>query len=290
LSRVKGVMTRARPERLRRETAALFFPFDLFGSGGTARGAELLADAFREMLDDNKRERKPTRARAYTNRVRIEEFSFKTPADYQSWHADARGAIRRALQKKEFLLWITGNHLGVLPVYEELGPDTLVLQLDAHLDIYHLSDCTEELCHGNFLLHAGAPLPAIINGGSRELLLPPEHVAKYYRQVFTATELAVAPDAVLREIRQACAAAKSVFLDIDCDVFDPAFFPAVTNPLPFGIDPRMLLRLVDAAWSEKVAGLALSEFDPARDINDRSLATLLWLLEFVLLKRHEGTC
>jgi agmatinase len=287
---MKGAMTRGRREKRRRQTAALFFPFDLFGSGGTARGAELLADAFREMLDDNKRERKPTRARAYTNRVRIEEFSFKTPADYQSWHADARDAIRRALQKKEFLLWITGNHLGVLPVYEELGPDTLVLQLDAHLDIYHLSDCTEELCHGNFLLHAGAPLPAIINGGSRELLLPPEHVAKYYRQVFTAAELAVAPDAVLREIRQACAAAKSVFLDIDCDVFDPVFFPAVTNPLPFGIDPRMLLRLVDAAWSEKVAGLALSEFDPARDINDRSLATLLWLLEFVLLKRHERTC
>jgi hypothetical protein len=51
----------------------------------------------------------------------------------------------------------------------------------------------------------------------------------------------------------------------------------------------MLLRLVDAAWSENVVGLALSEFDPARDINDRSLATLLWLLEFVLLKRHEGT-
>ena len=132
-------------------------------------------------------------------------------------------------------------------------------------------------------------MPAITNLGSRELLLPPEHIAKYYRQVFAAEELAVEPDAVLREIRQACAAAKSVFLDIDCDVFDPAFFPAVTNPLPFGIDPRMLLGLVDASWSENVVGLALSEFDPARDINDRSLATLLWLLEFVLLKRHEGT-
>jgi arginase family enzyme len=286
---MKDTMTRGRPEKLRCQTAALFLPFDLFGSGGTARGAEQLADAFREMLGDNKRERKATRARAYTNRVRIEEFSFKTPADYHTWRADARQAILHALQEREFLLWVSGNHLGVLPVYEALGPDTLILQLDAHLDIYHLSDCTEELCHGNFLLHAEEPLPGIMNLGSRELLLPPEHVGKYYRQVFAAEELAVAPEAVLREIRQACAEAKSLFLDIDCDVFDPAFFPAVTNPLPFGIDPRMLLRLVDAAWSEKVAGLALSEFDPARDINDRSLATLLWLLEFVLLKRHEGT-
>src|SRR5205823_12974638 len=92
------------------KTTALFFPFDLFGSAGTARGAELLADAFREMLDDNQRERKPTRAQAYTKGVRIEEFCFPSLAAYQDWRTEARQAIRRAFQKREFLLWITGNH------------------------------------------------------------------------------------------------------------------------------------------------------------------------------------
>src|SRR5262249_24633689 len=51
------------------KTAALFFPFDLFGSPGAGKGAELLADAFREMLADNQREQVPTRARAYQHRV-----------------------------------------------------------------------------------------------------------------------------------------------------------------------------------------------------------------------------
>ena len=79
-----------------------------------------------------------------------------------------------------------------------------------------------------------------------------------------------------------------VLVDIDCDVFDPAFFPGSANPLPFGMSPQLLLRFLDAAWSDKVVGLAISEFDPARDVRDQSLATLIWLLEHILLKRHES--
>jgi agmatinase len=273
------------------KTTALFFPFDLFGSAGAGRGAELLADAVREMLDDNKRERKQTRARAYTRHVRIEEMDFKDLGAYQEWRDAGAHAVRRCLQRDEFLLWIAGNHLGALPVYEELGreaDDTLVIQFDAHLDIYHLSDCTPELSHGNFLLHAKGLLPKIINVGSRELLLHPEYVARFYKRVFPAAEVAVAADRVVRDIRAAGETAKRVFLDIDCDVFDPGSFPAVANPVPFGVSAETLLRLLEAAWSPKVIGMAVSEFDPGRDVNDRCLALLIWLIEFVLLKRYEG--
>src|SRR5271163_3001227 len=103
------------------KTRALFFPFDLFGSGGTRQGAELLADAFQEMLADNRRERTPTRARAYTNKVRFEEFSFETLSAYTTWNQDARQAVHEVWEDDDFLLWTTGNHLGVLPLYEELG-------------------------------------------------------------------------------------------------------------------------------------------------------------------------
>src|SRR5581483_3832821 len=157
---------------------------------------------------------------------------------------------------------------GVLPVYDELTnhePDTLVVQVDAHLDIYHLSDCTAELSHGNFLLHCASKLPKIVNVGNRELLLPPDYVRRYYQAAFPAADLAAEPDRVLRQLRKAAARAKRVFIDIDCDVFDPAYFPAVTNPLPFGLSPQQVLRILDAAWSERVMGVALSEFDPGRD-------------------------
>jgi arginase family enzyme len=300
------------------QTRIVFFPFDLFGSGGAAAGADLLSEAVQEMLEDNRRERLPTRARAYQKHVRTQTISFDKVSAYQEWKNNARQIIRQALQNKELLFWITGNHLGVLPVYEELGAhgqksevrgqrseasrerqrpesearnlnsnDTLVIQFDAHLDVYNLTDCKSELSHGNFLLHREEPLPKIVNVGSRELLLRLEYIRKYYHKVFPAAELAVNPQPAEDKIRQAVAPAGRVFIDIDCDVFDSAYFPAVTHPLPFGLSPALFLRLLEAAWSDRVIGIAISEFDPARDRNDQSLATLVWLLEYLLLKKYE---
>ncbi len=272
-------------------TSAVFFPFDLFGSAGAGAGTELLADAFREMLADNRREQVPTRARAYQGHVRVREFAFATLPAYRDWRAQGRRAVRRALDRDEFLLWVAGNHLGVLPVYDELsarGGSTLIVQLDAHLDVYNLTDCTAELSHGNFLLHCAGPLPPIVNVGHRELLLRPEYTARYYQATFPAAALAVDPGPALDRVRKAAGAAERVFIDIDCDVFDPAYLPGVAHPAPFGLDPHQVLRFLDAAWSDRVAGVALSEFDPARDRNDQSLATLIWLLEYVLLKRYEA--
>jgi agmatinase len=272
------------------KTTACFVPFDLFGSAGCRNGAELLADAFQEMLADNRREQVPTRAKAYTGQVRMRHFTFETLPAYQDWRRRAGQVVRQVFRKGEFLLWITGNHLGVLPVYDELARQaerSLVVQLDAHLDVYNLSDCTAELSHGNFLLHCARPLPTIWNIGSRELLLRPEYVGRYYQQVFPAAALAIDPEPALRQVREASRAAERVFLDLDCDVFDPSFFPGVTHPLPFGLSTQLALRFLDAAWSQRLVGLAVSEFDPGRDRNDQSLSTLLWLLEYVLLKRYE---
>jgi arginase family enzyme len=233
-------------------TTVVGFPFELFGGGGAGAGAALVLDEFREILADNRRERVPTRARAYTRRVRIQEFA--------------------------------------LPVYDELsalGDSVLVVQFDAHLDIHHFHDCTAEPSHGNFLLHCDGPLPPLINVGHRELLLIPDYIRGFYRQTFSAAELAVDPTPAVAALQAATAEANRVFLDFDCDVLDPAFFPATTQPVPFGLSPALLLRLVEAAWTPKVAGLLVSEFDPGRDRDDRSLAALVWLLEYLLLRRYE---
>jgi agmatinase len=268
----------------------VFFPFDLFGSAGAGAGVNLLADELREILADNRRERVPTRARCYTNRVRLREIHFETLDAYADWRRRGRQAARQALRSGDFLFWITGNHLGALPVYDELAGDdesTLIVQFDAHLDIHHFRDCTEELSHGNFLLHCAGKLPSLLNLGHRDLLLPSDYVDRYYRQTFAAAELAIDPRRAVTALRRAGRQARRVFLDVDCDVFDAAYFPAVAQPVPFGLEPSLLLRLLEAIWSPKVAGLLLSEFDPGRDQNDRSLATLVWLLEYLLLRRHE---
>jgi agmatinase len=272
------------------KSSFVFFPFDLFGSSGTAGGAALLADELREILADNRRERVPTRARCYSDQVRIREFHFETLDAYSDWRRQGRQAVRQVLRQGDFLFWITGNHLGALPVYDELADSddsTLVVQFDAHLDIHHFRDCTTELSHGNFLLHCEGALPPLMNLGHRDQLLTSDYIKGYFRRTFSAAELAIDPQPALGELRQASRHARRVFLDVDCDVFDPAYFPAVAQPVPFGLTPLLLLRLVDAIWSTNVAGLMLSEFDPGRDRNDQSLSMLVWLIEYLLLRRHE---
>jgi arginase family enzyme len=273
------------------KTRVVIFPFDLFGGGGAGAGAELIGDELREVLADNRRERTPTRARAYAGQVQLRSFSFETVDHYADWRRQGRQAVRQALRQGDFLVWVAGNHLGALPVFDELsalGPGTLVVQLDAHLDIHHFSDLTTAPSHGNFLRHCAGPLPPLVNAGHRELLLTPDHVAGYYRRTFPASELAVDPTPALAELRALAGAAERVFFDLDWDVLDPAYFPAVSRPAPFGLSPALLLRLIDAAWSPKAAGLLLSEFDPGRDRDDRSLAIALWLLEFLLLRKYEA--
>ena len=82
-------------------------------------------------------------------------------------------------------------------------------------------------------------------------------------------------------------AAGRIFFDLDCDAFDPAFCPGVGRPVPMGLSPPQVLRLLDAAWTDRVGGLFVSEFAPAADQNDRSLALLTWLIEWALLRRYE---
>ncbi|MFO0842228.1 MAG: arginase family protein [Gemmataceae bacterium] len=215
------------------KTSAIFFGFDLFGSAGSAEGARLLADELREVLADNRRETVPTRARVYTRHVNVTDVEFETLGALAGWREKGRALAREALQRG-FLLWVAGNHLGALPVYDELAKSDLVVQFDAHLDIHHFRDCTTELSHGNFLLHVEGGPPAVVNVGHREQLLTRDYIDRHYRRSFSAADLAINGGAVLAEVRAMAGRAERVYLDIDCDVFDPAYFPAVGRPVPFG--------------------------------------------------------
>jgi agmatinase len=265
-------------------TTAVVFPFDLFGNSGTAAGARLLGDLLLEIIDDTELETRPTRQDAFRGKLRVEEHPFETLEQLNHWQESGRETVREYLDHGEFVLWLSGNHLGVLPVYEELGPRTLVVQLDAHLDCYDLHDCTSELSHGNWLLHAAPPLPKVVNVGHRDLFLPAKAVKNSYADAVPAAEF----DRAEKAIRKLAAKAERVWIDIDADVFDPAFCPAVHEPMPFGPTPGQVLGLLNAIWSEKVAGLSVSEFDPGRDVRDTSLNLLGWLLEWVLLKEKQA--
>ena len=274
-------------------TSVIVFPFDLFGGTGTGAGAELLGDALREMFDDNALEKRPTRCDAYRDLVTVKDIAFPNVKALAAWKHTGRQALKQAFKAGDRVIWLGGNHLSVLPVYEELGGEkaggTLVVQLDAHLDIYQLHDVMPNAANGNFLLHADETLPPIVNVGNRDLFLLKKETGAAFAQTFSAADVATDPDRVMADIRARAGKAKRVWIDIDADAFDPANLPAVHQPLPFGLHPLAVLRVLDAAWdAENVVGVSISEFDPGRDVRDAGLNLLGWLLEWVLLKWYEG--
>lgn len=270
-------------------TSVLVFPFDLFGGTGTGAGAELLGDALREMFDDNSLEERPTRCDAYRDLVTVKDLTFGTTKALTSWKQTGRKALKQSLNAGEHVIWLGGNHLSVLPVYEELGTGTLVVQLDAHLDIHQFHDVMPNPANGNFLLHGETALPQIVNVGHRDLFLHAKEWRGTFAQTHSAVDMAIDPTRALNDVRTRAGKANRVWIDIDVDVFDPAHVPAVHQPLPFGLAPLAVLQILEAAWSaENVVGVSISEFDPGRDVRDTSLNLLGWLLEWILLKWYEG--
>ena len=265
-------------------TNVTVFPFDLFGSGGTGAGARLLGDMVHEILDDTERESRPCRADALRGNVRVTELDFDALADVADWRKRGRRAARAALKSGDFLLWLGGNHLAALPVLEELGAGTLVVQFDAHLDVYAFHDTKEELSHGNFLTHFDGPRPRLVNVGHRDLFLTPDEIGATFEAVYPAWEVAADVSRVVAELRALATGAKRVWIDLDCDAFDPSAVPAVAEPLPFGLLPPAFLALFEAAWAGNVAGMSVTEFDPGRDVRDTGLNLLGWLVEYTLLK------
>src|SRR5262245_29035891 len=100
----------------------IVFPFDTFGNAGTGAGAKLLGDVVREIIADTEAETRPTRQDVFRDNLTVEEFDFDTPAQVAAWRKTGRAVAKKALAGKEFTLWLGGNHLSVLPVYDELKP------------------------------------------------------------------------------------------------------------------------------------------------------------------------
>jgi arginase family enzyme len=259
-------------------------PFAQFGNPGTQRGAEALGDAVREMLDDARAESRTTRLGRFADLVRVEELPLETPADYSQWRERSREVAREALDRGEFLLWIGGNHLSVMPVYEELAeqPGAAIVQFDAHLDVYHYNDVYSSLTHGNFIRHLERR-PKLVNIGHRDLFLPPGEIRTYFDVAVAATS-----DASTRRVENAVARSRPICLDVDWDVLDPAFFPAVDDPMPAGLSPRELIAWFQRLWSDRIEVVCFSEFNSGRDDRSRSLELAVWMVEQALLWRFEA--
>lgn len=267
----------------------MFWPFSLFGNPGAETGVQELHESLCEAFRDYGRET-VCQQHGLVAETRIEIWDYNELKEYGSWQSDLRRHFKRTLDRGEFPIFIGGNHLAVLPILEAYAADTrriCVVSFDAHLDIYRWSQSKEVVNHGNFLLHLkrGENL-AIVNVGHRELSLSSTAISEVFAKSFGIDEIVTRGiDGVIEELRRFLEGFDAIHIDLDVDVFDQATFRATGCPTPFGLTGRELLKMLVSLWSEKLIGISISEYNGLLDVDASGKGLLLWLLDYILLRR-----
>lgn len=180
-----------------------------------------------------------------------------------------------------------GEHLvtfGALgAVCGKYGNDVYIIQFDAHCDLrrdylgQELSHaCVMRLCHD--IVGDGHIYQFGIRSGERSEFL----FAKQHTKMYPASVSGVSFDKlseVIEELR-----GKNVYLTIDMDVLDPAFFPGTGTPEAGGADfGQLLSAVIEIGKNLNIVGADINELSPPCDVSGASTALACKLTRELLL-------
>ncbi|RMD85639.1 MAG: agmatinase, partial [Calditrichaeota bacterium] len=186
--------------------------------------------------------------------------------------------------------FVGGDHAVTIPVVEALhvlGEPIHIIQLDAHPDLY-------EEYEGNYYSHACTVarilemehVATVTQIGIRTMNPAQEKIWHKYRDrlhLISAREI-VEEIPNLEQIPKTA----SIYLTLDLDVFDPAFVPGVSHPVPGGLSPRQVLNFIQNLQG-RLVGMDVVELNSERDINQQTAILAARLLHeamgFVVLSR-----
>lgn len=191
------------------------------------------------------------------------------------------------LSEGKFPVVIGGEHsvsIGAIQAAATHYPNLTVLQLDAHSDMrseYHGSQYNHACVMARAREVAQVTQVGIRSSDvSERVFIDPE-------RIFYAHRIKAADNWYNRVSEQLT---QEVYLTIDLDVFDPAFFPATGTPEPDGLSYREVIRLVnEVAAKHRIVGLDLVELcpHPAHRASDFFAAKLLYqLLSIIFTHRN----
>lgn len=168
-----------------------------------------------------------------------------------------------------------------------------IVHFDAHTD---LGD-TNEGDDGRLLLHHGNVMRVILDECSRVQrivqvglrgLISRNHRAGHERVSTFGIDEIDDVDAIIEQIPEECAC----WFSVDIDVVDPAFAPSTGTPVPGGMLPRELFRLIERIASERVClGIDVVEVAEPRDAADGTAgiaATCLMRFAHGIVEAHRA--
>lgn len=172
-------------------------------------------------------------------------------------------AVAQLLDKNQRPFIMGGDHLITLPALQAFSkrfPGLTVVHIDAHADL-RAEWLGETLSHATVIGAAIRSLPLGdiwqfgIRSADRE-----EHEFARKQTRFYPFEFLTPLARVVEEIKG------PVYITLDLDVLDPAFFPGTGTPEADGISPRELLAGLELLKDHQIVGfdmVELAPFDPA---------------------------
>ncbi len=177
--------------------------------------------------------------------------------------------LHRTLSRlhKKIPIIIGGDH-SLTAIALQHFPNVAVLYFDSHPDII----CSMHDYYGSVLCDVSIDLTHSMALGIREPELEElNNIKKMKLPVITACDFEEKGlHWVWQKIKKRVKG-KEVYISIDLDVFDPAFAPGVSTPVPGGLHFNQVLFLMKHIMKElNVIGIDIMELTPAFDIDDRT--------------------
>lgn len=184
---------------------------------------------------------------------------------------------------KKFPIMIGGEHSITFGAVKRIK--SKVVFIDAHTD-FRSSYLGEKYSHACVARRVSEVVGKenIVSIGIRSV--SPEEIKEGTQKYFTSFEANEDFGKVSRFLRKF--ANSSTYLSIDFDGFDPAYAPGVGTPEPFGLDPIVIMDILNAI-GPKLLGLDLTEITPLYDNGNTAMLAARIIQEVVsYLEKREA--
>jgi len=220
--------------------------------------------------------------------LNIETYSFRAAIDIENLRSHDLGdlhvstdtkktlerislVVRELLEAKKTPVIIGGEHtitLGIAEGLADKASETAIISFDAHLDLRD-EFMGLRLSHTTFMrrINEEAKLAKIIEVGTRAVCKEELAYAKKAGiEFFTAQRIRKeGTERIAKRLEEKLAEYRRMHLSIDMDVLDPAYAPAVQNPEPEGLEPRVLFDILSGVCDKRVKSFDLVEVAPNYD-------------------------
>ncbi|MBI4128334.1 MAG: arginase family protein [Parcubacteria group bacterium] len=190
--------------------------------------------------------------------------------------------------RKAFPVFIGGDHSISAPLIracKETHKHLTLIHFDAHTDLGEW-DSSATHHHGNVMsrvLHENPELK-IHQIGIRGFAGAPSLNSRCH--VVCQREIDVDLNGVLSK---SIPRDRTCYISLDVDVLDPSFAPGTGTPVPMGMTPSTLFRLLEAiARQNRIVGIDIVELCPGLDRNDMTTSLIFHLLMCLLGWAHES--